>query len=186
MTFMWRRYIPSTNRFRLERIFISHWPRDGNRIGVDGVKRGRRDRTLTKWTTSRRTDCPAKGFCENRLAMSRPWQTTISAANGSLRSTSARAFAWVIGCRMTSVPAAPILTAPRCSSASANLVGRKVLWPPTLMPLIKTTSATCPPLNAPAREITFGRPTTYRQARALASRSVRSGNPHWKSPFSPG
>jgi hypothetical protein len=47
--------------------------------------------------------------------------------NGSLRATSARAWAWVIGCRMTSVPAAPILTAPRCLSASASLLGRKVL-----------------------------------------------------------
>jgi hypothetical protein len=40
MTFMWRRYIPMTNRFRLARIFISHGPPDGNRMGVDGVKRG--------------------------------------------------------------------------------------------------------------------------------------------------
>jgi hypothetical protein len=74
--------------------------------------------------------------------MSRPWQAIISAANGSLRATSARAWAWVIGCRMTSVPAAPILTAPRCFSASASLLGRKVLWPPTLAPRRKITSAT--------------------------------------------
>jgi hypothetical protein len=74
--------------------------------------------------------------------MSRPWQATISATNGSLRATSARAWAWVIGCRRTSVPAAPMLTAPRCFSAAASLVGRKVLWPPTLTPRRKTTSAT--------------------------------------------
>jgi hypothetical protein len=74
--------------------------------------------------------------------MSRPWQTTISATNGRLLATSARAWACVIGCRRTSVPAAPILTAPRCFNASASLVGRKVLWPPTLTPLRKTTSAT--------------------------------------------
>ena len=50
MTFMWRRYIPMMNRFRLVRIFINHWPLDGNRMGVDGVKRGRWDSTLTKRT----------------------------------------------------------------------------------------------------------------------------------------
>jgi hypothetical protein len=153
MTFMWRLYIPMTNRFRLERIFISNWPLDGNRMGVDGVKRGRWDSTLTKRTTPCRTDCPSKGFFEIRLAMSRPWQTTISATNGSLRATSARAWAWVIGCRMTSVPAAPILTAPRCFSASASLVGRKVLWPPTLTPLRKTTSATRFPSTSPLERL---------------------------------
>jgi len=142
MTFMWRLYIPKTNRFRLLRICISHGPLDGNRMGVDGVKRGRWDNTLTKRTSPGRTDCPSKGFFEIRVAMSRPGQTTMSATNGSLRATAARAWAWVIGRRMTSVPAAPMLTAPRCFSASASLVGRKVLWPPTLTPLRKTTSAT--------------------------------------------
>ena len=141
MTFMWRRYMPMTNRFCLARIFISHWPLDGNCMGVDGVKRGRWDSTLTKRTTSPRADCPKKGFFEIRLVISRPWQTTISATNGSSRATSARAWAWDIRFRMTSVPAAPILTAPRCFSASASFVGRKVLWPPTLTPLRKTTSA---------------------------------------------
>ncbi len=149
MTFMWRLYIPMTNRFRLVRIFISHGPLDGNRMGVDGVKRGRWDSTLTKRTTPRRSDCPSKGFFEIRLAMSRPGQTTMSATNGSLRATAARAWAWVIGCRITRVPAAPILTAPRCLSASASLVGRKVLWPPTLTPLRKTTSATRFPSTSP-------------------------------------
>jgi hypothetical protein len=142
MTFMWRLYIPMTKRFRLARIFMSHWPLDGNRMGVEGVKRGRWDSTLTKRTTPGRVDCPAKGSFDTSFAISRPWQTTISVTNGSLRATSARAWAWVIGWRMTSVPAAPMLTAPRCSSASASLVGRKVLWPPTLTPLRKTTSAT--------------------------------------------
>src|SRR4029077_1421660 len=153
MTFMWRRYIPMTNRFRLVRIFISHGPLDGNRMGVDGVKRGCWDSTLTKRTTPPRTDCPSKGLFEIRVATSRPWQTAISATNGSLRATSARAWAWVIRCRMTSVPAAPILTAPRCCNASASLVGRKVLWPPTLTPLRKTTSATRFPQQA-ARALT--------------------------------
>jgi hypothetical protein len=151
MTFIWRLYIPMTNRFRLVRIFISHGPLDGNRIGVDGVKRGRWDSTLTNRTTPRGTDRPSKGFFEIRFAMSRPWQTTISATNGSWRATSARAWAWVIGCRRTSVPAAPILTAPRCSSASASLVGRKVLWPPTLTPLRNTTSATRFPSTSRSR-----------------------------------
>ena len=158
MTFMWRLYIPMTNRFRLARIFISHGPLDGNRMGVGGVKRGRWDSTLTKRTIPPRTDCPAKGFFEIRLVMSRPRQTTISAANGRWRATSARACAWVIGCRMTSVPAAPILTAPRCFSASANLVGRKVLWPPTLIPLRKTTSATQFPSTSPLGNLKFYRP----------------------------
>src|SRR5271170_7932407 len=111
-------------------------------MGVEGVKRGRWHSTLTKRTTPGCIDCPSKGSFEIRLAISRPWQTTISATKGSRRATSARAWAWVIGCRRTSVPAAPILTAPRCLSASASLVGRKVLWPPTLTPLRKTTSAT--------------------------------------------
>ena len=122
-------------------------------MGVDGVMRGRWDSTLTKRTTPRRTDCPSKGFFEIKLAMSRPRQTTISATNGSLRATSARAWACVIGCRRTSVPAAPILTAPRCSSASASLVGRKVLWPPTLTPLRKTTSATRFPSTIPLERL---------------------------------
>jgi len=177
MTFMWRLYIPITNRFRLVRIFISHWPVDGNRMGVDGVKRGRRDSTLTKWTTSRRVDRPSKGFLEYRLAMSRPWQTTISATNGSFRSTSARAWAWVIDCRMTSVPAAPILTAPRCSSASANLEGRKVLWPPTLIPLRKTTSAndsagTSLYSRLPLNTYTTDSSTTTRRVAACGSRET--------------
>src|ERR1700722_20409620 len=149
MTFMWRLYIPITNRFRLARIFISHGPLDGNRMGVGGVKRGRWDSTLTKRTTPPRSDCPSKGFVEIRLAMSRPWQTTISDTNGSLRATSALAWDWVIDFRRTRVPAAPILTAPKCFSASASLVGRKVLWPPTLTPLRKTTSAT---LTSPQRQ----------------------------------
>jgi hypothetical protein len=34
MTFMWRLYIPVTNRPRLARIFISHWPLEGNRMGA--------------------------------------------------------------------------------------------------------------------------------------------------------
>jgi hypothetical protein len=142
MTFMWRLYMPMTNRFRLARIFINHWPLDGSLMGVDGVKRGRRDSTLTNRTTPGRTDCPSKGSCDSRLAISRPWQTTTSVANGSSRATAARARACVIGRRSTSVPAAPMLTAPRCFSASASLVGRKVLWPPTLTPLRNTTSAT--------------------------------------------
>jgi hypothetical protein len=159
MTFMWRLYIPMTNRFRLVRIFISHGPLGGNRMGVDGVKRGRWESTLTKRTTPRRTDCLRKGFFKIRVAMSRPGQTTMSATNGSLRATAARAWAWVICRRITSVPAAPILTAPKCFSASASLVGRKVLWPPTLTPLRKTTSATRFPLNESARD-----PTLYRGA----------------------
>ena len=104
MTFMWRRYMPMTNRFRLARIFINRWPLDGMLMGVDGVKRGRRDSTLTNRTTPGPTDCPSKGSCDSRLAISRPWQTTTSAANGSSRVTAARAWACVIGCRSTSVP----------------------------------------------------------------------------------
>ncbi len=153
MAFMWRLYSPMTNRFRLARIFISHWPLDGNRMGVDGVKRGRWDSTLTKRTTPGRTDCPAKGSFDIRFSISRPWQTTISATNGSLRATSARAWAWVIGCRIISVPAAPMLTAPRCFSPSASLVGRKVLWPPTLTPLRKTTRATRFPSTNPLEKL---------------------------------
>jgi hypothetical protein len=173
MTFMWRLYIPMTNRFRLARIFTSHWPLDGNCMGVDGVKRGRLDRTLTKRTTPGRTDCLSKGFFDVRFAISRPWQTTISATNGSWRATSARAWAWVIGCRMTSVPAAPMLTAPTCFNASASLVGRKVRWPPTLTPLTKTTSATRFPLNESARNVIF-----YRGGRMSGSgQSTRCGDP---------
>jgi hypothetical protein len=149
MTFMWRRYVPMTKRFCLMRTFISHGPLDGNRMGVDGVKRGRWDSTLTKRTTPGRSDCPSKGSFEISRTMSRPWQTTISATKGSLHATSARAWAWVIGCRRISVPAAPILTALRCFSAAASMVGRKVLWPPTFTPLRKTTSATRFPSTTP-------------------------------------
>ena len=48
MTFMWRRYRPKTNRLSLARIFSSHVPLEGKRMGIDGADRGRWDRTLTK------------------------------------------------------------------------------------------------------------------------------------------
>src|SRR6266516_4309841 len=66
----------------------------------------------------------------------------ISVANGSLRANSARSCARVTGRRITKVPAAPMLTLSRCFSCSASVVGRKVLWSPTLIPLRRTTSAT--------------------------------------------
>ena len=69
--------------------------------------------------------------------MSRPWQITISVSNGSLFASSARSCALVTGRRITKVPAAPMLTASRCFSCSANALGRKVLCPPTLTPLEK-------------------------------------------------
>jgi hypothetical protein len=51
----------------------------------------------------------------------------ISASKGSLRANSARSCARVTGCRITKVPAAPMLTASRCFSYSVGVVGRKVL-----------------------------------------------------------
>jgi hypothetical protein len=141
-------------------------------MGVDGVSRGRWDNTLTKRTTPRPTDCPSKGFFEIRLAISRPWQTTISATNGSRRATSARAWVRVTGCRMTSVPAAPILTAPRCFNAWASLVGRKVLWPPTLTPLRKTTSASRFP-SASLLEKLHSRAVVLRSVTVFSQRFAR-------------
>jgi hypothetical protein len=44
----------------LVRIFSSHLPLEGKLIGVDGVERGRLDRTLTKRTMSGRTGWSAK------------------------------------------------------------------------------------------------------------------------------
>jgi hypothetical protein len=66
-----------------------------------------------------------------------------------------------------------MLTAPRCCSASASLVGRKVLWPPTLTPLRKTTSATrfpSTPSSAPAnpRQVGASRPRAAAWERIVA------------------
>src|SRR6266446_6462940 len=66
----------------------------------------------------------------------------ISVSKGSLRANSARSRVRVTGRRITKVPAAPMLTASRCFNSSASVEGRKVLWPPTLTPLRRTTSAT--------------------------------------------
>jgi hypothetical protein len=60
MTFMWRRYTPKTNRLSLARIFSSHLPLEGKRMGIDGAERGRVDRTLTKRTMSGRAGWSAK------------------------------------------------------------------------------------------------------------------------------
>src|SRR6266542_4467799 len=35
MTFMWRRYTPKTNRLSLPRIFSSHLPLEGKRMGIE-------------------------------------------------------------------------------------------------------------------------------------------------------
>jgi hypothetical protein len=161
MTFIWRLYIPRTNRFRLAIIFSSHWPLEGNLMGMGGAKRGARQSRLTKRTTSGRIGCSAKRFLDTNFAISRPWQTTISVSNGSLRPTSARTCAWVTRCRITNVPAAPMLTVPRCFSCSASLVGRNFRCPPTLTPLRKTTSATCfsVPISDIAQDLTLKRGT---------------------------
>ena len=52
MIFIWRLYIPRTNRFCLARIFNSHRPLEGKLMSVGGAKRGRWVSTLTKRTTS--------------------------------------------------------------------------------------------------------------------------------------
>ena len=63
-----------------------------------------------------------------------------------------------MGRRITKVPAAPMLTASRCFSCSASVVGRKVLCPPTLTPLRRTTSATRFLLLSPLETDPCGRP----------------------------
>ena len=55
------------------------------------------------------------------------WQIVISASKGSLRANSSRSCARVTGRRITKVPAAPMLTASRCFSCWASVVGRKIL-----------------------------------------------------------
>ena len=125
MTFMWRRYSPKTNRFSLARIFTNHLPLEGS-----------------SWATRRRTRALGQDAHEAddvgshllvretsrdiSLTISRPWQIMISASKGSLRANSARSCARLTGRRMTKVPAAPMLTASRCFSCSASVVGRKV------------------------------------------------------------
>jgi hypothetical protein len=55
ITLICRLYRPTTNRSSLPRIFTSHLPLVGKCIGIDGIERGDRDRTLTKRTMSGRT-----------------------------------------------------------------------------------------------------------------------------------
>ena len=57
--------------------------------------------------------------------------------DGSRRAKSARIFMRATGFRTTNVPAAPMLTASKLSVFAITL-GRNVLWPPTLTPLIST------------------------------------------------
>jgi hypothetical protein len=54
MTFIWRLYIPRMNRFCLAIILSSHCLLEGNLTGMGGAKRGARESTLTKRTTSGR------------------------------------------------------------------------------------------------------------------------------------
>jgi hypothetical protein len=53
---------PEDDRSSLARIFSSHLPPEGKLMGVDGVERGRLNRTLANRTMSGRTGCAAKGF----------------------------------------------------------------------------------------------------------------------------
>src|SRR3989442_15834938 len=64
-----------------------------------------------------------------------------SAVKGSLRSNSARTIAWLIVLRITKVPAAPTLTTSKSDNSLASTLGRNVLCPPTLTPLMNTTQA---------------------------------------------
>jgi hypothetical protein len=47
-------FTPTTNRFSRLRTFTSHLPLEGMLIGAEGVKRGARNRTLTKRIASGR------------------------------------------------------------------------------------------------------------------------------------
>jgi hypothetical protein len=95
-------------------------------MGIDEAKRGRRDRTVTNRTMSRRMGCLAKWPADISLTISRPSQTMISVPAGTFDASSARSCDRVIGRRITNVPAAPILTTSRCQSCLASAAGRKI------------------------------------------------------------
>jgi hypothetical protein len=127
MTFMWRRYSPTTNRPFLASIRSSHLPFEGRRKGMGGAAREGFDRTLTNRTMPDRAGCSTRRVPDISRTISRPRQIRISVSKGSRRASSARSRAWVTGLRITKVPAAPMLTASRCFSCFASVAGRKVL-----------------------------------------------------------
>lgn len=107
--------------------------------------RGRRppalDRMLTNRTISGRDDSVPNGFSVSRRIRLRPLQSTTSASNGSFRSIAARNSPRDPGFRTINVPAAPTLTTSYSLNSLARMLGRNVLWPPTLTLLGKTIRA---------------------------------------------
>jgi len=148
ITFMSRRYAPTTNRPWRARTLTNHFPRDGNVHGSPGVSRGDLVNTLAKRMIPALSRRPRKWSRDNKSDTSRPSQMTISTSKGTRLDTSERSCRRRTRFRTTNVPVAPMLTVPRCSSRAARVAGRKVRWPPTFSPLRKTTSATiCLPVQ---------------------------------------
>src|SRR5262245_14325927 len=140
MAFIFRLYWPMTNRPSHASTFSIHSPRAGKRIGNDGCTRGARVNTLTKPTTGPGRRDGAMIAFDIRRTISRPSHITIFVAKGNRCASSARTCLRVTGRWNTKVPAAPMLTAPRCLSAFARTAGRMVRCPPTFTPLSSTTS----------------------------------------------
>jgi hypothetical protein len=138
---MWRRYSPRMNRPFAAMSRTSHSPCDGNSVGMGGGTRAGFGRTLTKRTTSARGGSHPNGVSVIRRIRSRAWQRTTSESNGSLRRNSARSRVSCPGFQTMKVPAAPTFTTSWSPSSRANTLGRNVLYPPTLTPRRKTTTA---------------------------------------------
>jgi hypothetical protein len=138
---MWRRYIPNTNWPSDAITRTNHSPSAGKLTGSDARTPPLFERILTKRTTSGDDDSVPKGFSVSSRIRSRPSHSTTFASNGSLRSNALRNFVRDPGLRTTNVPAAPTFMTSKPPSSRATMLGRKVLFPPTLTPRRKTTSA---------------------------------------------
>jgi hypothetical protein len=138
---MCRRYIPKTNCLFEAITRTNHSPSGGNVTGKVARRPPALDRMLTNRTKSGRDGSVPNGFSVSRRIRLRPSQNTTSASNGSFRSNSARNSPRDPGFRTMNVPAAPTLMTSYSLNSLARMLGRNVLWPPTLTPLRKTIRA---------------------------------------------
>jgi hypothetical protein len=95
-------------------------------MGPAGNDRLRFARTLTNRTISGLEGCPANGSAVANRMISLPPQIITWVSNGNRRIISARSFVRLIVLRITKVPAAPMLTASKRTSAFARTLGRNV------------------------------------------------------------
>jgi hypothetical protein len=113
--------------------------------------------TPTNCMMSGRVVCSANGSLAMSRRTSLPSQIITSALNGRRRTISARSFARLTALRTTNVPAPPTFTTSKSFNSFARALGRKVLCPPTLMPLRRTTNAigvlVCGPTAAETRVV---------------------------------